>query len=76
VVGRELLTIYPDGEDHQGHDLGDKTGDGRHSGEKGIQVDLWRLKVEEKVEEMTKTTVTEISLDGPSHRADIRLMQT
>jgi hypothetical protein len=32
VVGRELLTICPDGEDHQGHDRGDRVGDEGCSG--------------------------------------------
>lgn len=32
MVGRELLTICPDGEDHQGHDWGDKPGDERRRG--------------------------------------------
>lgn len=32
MVGRELLTVCPNGEDHQGHNGGDKPGDGRIRG--------------------------------------------
>jgi hypothetical protein len=32
VVGRELLMICPDGEDHQGHDWGGKGGDEGYGG--------------------------------------------
>lgn len=38
MVGRELLTICPDGEDHRGHDRGDTIG----VGDGGMKVRAWR----------------------------------
>jgi hypothetical protein len=43
VVGRELHTICPLGEDHQGHDRGGRTTNaGRRSNGRGSMMIVWR----------------------------------